>query len=126
METATFELRQEPLPELHTVIVKLSGSIDAHNAPRLEQALTEVVEAGVRNVILDLSDLQYISSAGLGVFMVLYEDVEDRGGKVVFAALPPKVHTVFDLLGFTQLFPFFTTVEEARQYLMGQRGGADD
>ncbi len=124
MESAAFEHTVQPLTEHNGVLVALKGSIDAHNAPQLEQVMRELIEQGNRNIILDLSQLQYISSAGLGVFMVLYEEVQEQGGNVLFAALPEKVLTVFDLLGFTQLFQFFPTVTEAQRYLTSEQSEA--
>jgi anti-sigma B factor antagonist len=64
-------------------------------------------------VIVDFEHLDYISSAGLGVFMVFIEDIRKQGGDILLAAMRDNVFSVFDLLGFQVLFRIFPTVDEA-------------
>ena len=74
------------------------------------------------DALLDLSGLEYISSAGLGVFMAFIEPLREQGGDIKIAALQPRVYNVFDLLGFPMLFDIVDTEEEAlKRFENGER-----
>ncbi|MES2766052.1 MAG: STAS domain-containing protein [Bacteroidota bacterium] len=91
----------------------LRGYLDAHTAPQLESALGNLVEKGKNKVVVNFNDLDYISSAGLGVFMVFIEDVRAAGGDIKLSEMKPKVYNVFDLLGFPLLFEIYNADGEA-------------
>lgn len=94
-------------------VVRLMGYLDAHTATRLEETIQGVIVGGCNRIVVDFAELEYISSAGLGVFMVFIEGVRTSGGDIKLAAMKPKVFTVFDLLGFPVLFEIHPTVELA-------------
>jgi len=94
-------------------ILDLHGELDAHTASDLEEAIQECHAAGSVNLLINGKDLQYISSAGLGVFMAYVEEIRDDGGDIKIANLQPKVYNVFDLLGFPVLFDICESEDEA-------------
>lgn len=94
-------------------IVHLHGYLDAHTASQFERDLRSVIEQGVTHVIVDFEHLDYISSAGLGVFMVFIEDIRRNNGDILLAAMRDNVFSVFDLLGFQILFRIFPSVDDA-------------
>lgn len=96
-------------------VVYLKGYLDAHTAPDFENALQQLVDEERFRIVVNLSDLNYISSAGLGVFMGFIEDVRTKGGDIKLAELSDKVFRVFDLLGFPVLYEIFPSEEEAVQ-----------
>lgn len=85
-------------------VLSISGELDAHTAPELEKALQELIAAKQHQIIVNFSNLMYISSAGLGVFMAYIEDVRELGGDIKLSNMSPKVYNVFDLLGFPTLY----------------------
>jgi anti-sigma B factor antagonist len=85
-------------------IITLAGFVDAHTAPEFENALQAEIEAGRHFIIVDCEKLNYISSAGLGVFMSFIEEVRERGGDIKICGLMPKVKHTFEILGFQDLF----------------------
>ena len=91
----------------------LNGFLDAHTAPQLESAIAVAISEGKHKIVVNFQDLEYISSAGLGVFMVFIEEVRATGGDIKLAAMKQKVYTVFDLLGFPMLFDITETEQEA-------------
>ena len=93
----------------------LKGELDAHTASELEAALQKCLDEQHSRIIVHGGDLQYISSAGLGVFMAYIEEVREQGGDIKIAALQPRVYNVFDLLGFPVLFDITSTEDEAVQ-----------
>jgi anti-sigma B factor antagonist len=82
----------------------LKGFLDAHTAPELETEIGKLIKNGQNKILVVFRDLDYISSAGLGVFMAFIEEVRDSGGDIKLANMKPKVFSVFDLLGFPMLF----------------------
>lgn len=103
------------------VIVELHGYLDAHTASEFERELRILIQGGASRIIVDFSDLEYISSAGLGVFMVFIEDVRRDHGDILLAAMREHVFSVFDLLGFHVLFTITATVDEAQQEFQSRR-----
>ncbi len=95
------------------LVLALQGELDAHTASELEAAIRKCQEENSYQIIVNGENLQYISSAGLGVFMAHIEEVRENGGDIKIAALQPKVFNVFDLLGFPMLFDIVETEAEA-------------
>lgn len=96
-------------------VLELKGELDAHTAPDLEAAIQKCIKDGNTRIIVNGANLQYISSAGLGVFMAFIEEIREQGGDIKIAALQPKVFNVFDLLGFPVLFDIVESEEEAAE-----------
>lgn len=94
-------------------VLDLKGELDAHTASELEAAIQKCQGEDRYQIIVNGQDLQYISSAGLGVFMAYIEEIREKAGDIKIAALQPKVFNVFDLLGFPMLFDVLETEEEA-------------
>lgn len=102
MPEANFEISKQTREGIDCIYLK--GYLDAHTAPELESVISESVTGGVSKIIINFRDLDYISSAGLGVFMAFIEDVREKGGDIKMAEMKPRVFNVFDLLGFPVLF----------------------
>lgn len=94
-------------------VLDLTGELDAHTAGEFEAALQKCLDEGHTRLVVSGRDLQYISSAGLGVFMAFVEPIREAGGDIKVAALQPRVFNVFDLLGFPLLFDIVETEEAA-------------
>lgn len=106
-----FTVKRKELEDVS--IVYLNGYLDAHTAPDFENALQELVDEDRVRIVVNLSELNYISSAGLGVFMGFIEDIRSKGGDIKLAEPTEKVYRVFDLLGFPVLYEIFKTEDEA-------------
>ncbi len=94
-------------------VLDLKGELDAHTASELEAAIQKCSDDSHFQIVVNGQNLQYISSAGLGVFMAYIEDVREKGGDIKIAALQPKVFNVFDLLGFPMLFDIVESEDDA-------------
>lgn len=81
-------------------VLELKGYLDAHTAPKLEEAFQNLLKSQRFKIVVNCKDLSYISSAGLGVFMAFIEDVRNNKGDIKLTNMTPKVYNVFDLLGF--------------------------
>jgi anti-sigma B factor antagonist len=91
----------------------LKGFLDAHTAPELENSMSELIKEGSKNILVNFKELEYISSAGLGVFMEFIEDLRKTGGDIKMAEMQAKVFSVFDLLGFPMLFDILSNQDDA-------------
>jgi anti-sigma B factor antagonist len=105
-------------------VLELKGELDAHTASELEAAIQKCQQEQNHQIIVNGENLQYISSAGLGVFMAYIEEVRENGGDIKIASLQPKVYNVFDLLGFPMLFDIVATEDEA--FANFQKNGTND
>ena len=94
-------------------IVNLKGFLDAHTASILEITLSNQIEKNKYKIVVNFSNLTYISSAGLGVFMAFIEKVRENGGDIKLSSMSDKVFNIFDLLGFPLLYEIFNSEEEA-------------
>lgn len=81
-------------------IVNLKGMLNNTTAPGLESELLGLVDHGARQLLLDFSQVDYVSSAGLRVTLVLAKRLEQEAGRLVLCAMQPQVHEVFDISGF--------------------------
>ncbi|MDD3125614.1 MAG: STAS domain-containing protein [Candidatus Kapabacteria bacterium] len=106
----SFEVKNAKCGEIQ--IISPCGYLDAHTAPELENAIRTAIDAGEKFLLVDFESLDYISSAGLGVFMAFIEDIREIGGDIKMSSLKQKVYAVFDLLGFPILFDILPTKQE--------------
>lgn len=94
-------------------VIELKGFLDAHTAPQLENSFIDLINKKRYKIIVNFKNLEYISSAGLGVFMAFVETVRDNGGDIKMTNMTTKVYNIFDLLGFPLLYQIFETEVEA-------------
>lgn len=99
-------------------ILQLSGEVDASNSVDLDAAIQEMLSEGVNRILVDGSNLEYISSAGLGVFMSYLEEFQENGIQLVIFGLLEKVQQVFVILGLNKLITIRPNREEALQAIV--------
>jgi len=86
------------------VCIDLSGFLDAHNYAKLENTFAENFKESRFRYVVDLSRLEYISSAGAGVFIGAASTCQDNAGNIVLVRPSPEVEEIFELLGVYQIF----------------------
>jgi len=94
-------------------VLELSGELDAHTASQLENSLKNLIDNDKHQIIVNCQQLDYIASAGLGVFMAYIEDVRSLGGDIKLTNMNSKVYNVFDLLGFPTLYDILEEESDA-------------
>jgi anti-sigma B factor antagonist len=94
------------------VRVSVNGKMDAVTAPDFESAFTDIVAQGDLKFLVDLSSLEYISSAGLRAILVVAKRLKERDGEMLFVGLQGNVRDVFKISGFYSLFRIFGTEDE--------------
>lgn len=95
------------------VAVAPAGRIDTTTAPALEQHLIGLLAAGERRIVVDFAGVDYISSAGLRVFLLAAKKSRAANGKVVLSSLKSHIMEVFDIAGFSSILPIYATRDEA-------------
>jgi stage II sporulation protein AA (anti-sigma F factor antagonist) len=94
-------------------VVAPVGRIDTTTSGAVEDALRSTVNEGGRDIVVDFDRVDYISSAGLRVFLVLAKRLRDLRGRLVLCAMPEPVRQVFHLAGFMPLFDIERTRDAA-------------
>ena len=97
--------------------VFLKGRIDSYNSEFFQDRLDKILEYGIVKIIFRCSGLDYVSSSGLGAFVVEHKKFTSKQGIFVFTELKPKVYEVFQLLGFHRLFCIATDTVDAGYFL---------
>lgn len=95
------------------MVLTIEGRLDSITSGTLEKVFLTIIEAGEKNIVVDCTDMDYISSAGLRVLLMAAKRTTKLGGKVVLAALCDNVQEVFDIAGFTSIFTITGSQEEA-------------
>ena len=106
-----FEVTREDRPGIS--ILRLKGFLDAHTAPQFEEAIQQLLIENRFKIVVSMAELNYISSAGLGVFMGFIEEIREKEGDIKLSNMSEKVYKVFDLLGFPALYQIFIEENEA-------------
>ena len=99
-----------------TLVIMPAGRLDHDNCDEFRAGLQPHVDSGARDgrgIVLDLSGLEYISSAGLRCFMLSAREARNQGGRVLLAALRPVVAEIFQISRFNMLFEIHPSVRDA-------------
>ena len=94
-------------------VVSLRGEIDVYTAPRLRQALIDLVEQGSKDILVDMSRVDFLDSTGLGVLVGGLKRVKANDGSLEIVATSDRILKIFDITGLSKVFPMHTSVEEA-------------
>ena len=98
-----------------TPVVSVSGRIDAASAPTLEKSLVETVEGHEADLILDLENVDYVSSAGLSVMLITAQALAHKSKTLYVAAANGDVIEIIKLTGVDRLISLSDTVDQASE-----------
>ena len=97
--------------------ISLAGSLDTDTAPQLETRIDESIDSSVTTLILDMKDLEFLSSAGLGVIFMTMKELNNRQGKIMLINLQPQIQRVFEIIKAMDGMNIFKDREEMDSYL---------
>ena len=103
------------------VTVTLTGSLDTATAPELERQLAPVLAEPVKDIVFDLAQLKFISSAGLRVFSSTRKTLKERGGQASFIRMQPQILEVFEIMKSLPGVAVFKDVAELDRYLAARQ-----
>jgi anti-anti-sigma factor len=95
------------------LIVPLDGRLDAVDAPDMSRFILGLIDAGNKKLVIDLTRLDYISSAGLQVFVQVAKRLRTEGGELRLCAPSEQVRRVFDIAGLSLRMDMLASVDEA-------------
>jgi anti-sigma B factor antagonist len=96
-----------------TNVLPLAGEIDLHVSPIIRRSLNRMIAKKPNQLVVDLSRVSYIDSAGLGAVIEAMREVEAYGGKFALAGLQETVRSIFKMLRLDQVFLIFPDVDAA-------------
>jgi anti-sigma B factor antagonist len=97
----------------HISIIKVGGYIDTTTSSELERALDSLLKQGRFYIVVDLGNVDYISSAGWGIFISEIKSIRENGGDLKLVRMVPDVYEIFELLEFHHILDVYDKVEEA-------------
>ena len=94
-------------------IISLNGRLNVTTTAELEKAFNKLFEENATKIIVDCRELEYISSAGLRVLLAAAKQFKKISGNIALSGLTQSVKQVFEISGFTTIFPIYATRDEA-------------
>ncbi len=94
-------------------LFRVRGYVDTTTSPELQRMLTEIIHDGVTQIIIDLGAVNYVSSAGWGVFVGEIRGLREQGGDLKIIQMIPEVNEVFEMLEFNRILTCYDSLEEA-------------
>ena len=94
-------------------VLEFEGKLDTHTFPHAQDQLSELIEKGEMKILVNLDKLDYISSAGLRVFLIAAKQLKPDGGEIRICSLNGVVKEVFDISGFATIFKVFGSEADA-------------
>ena len=108
-------------PQSGAVTINLIGSLDTATAPELERQLAATLGGSVKDLVFDLAQLKFISSAGLRVFASTRKTMKERGGQTSFVHMQPQILEVFEIIKSLPGVAIFKDVGELDRYLAARQ-----
>jgi len=94
-------------------VIKVGGYIDTTTSAELEHSLEQLLDLNSNNIVIDLGNVDYISSAGWGIFISEIKGIRERGGDLKLVGMIPDVYEVFELLEFHYILKAFDSLDDA-------------
>ncbi|KMY52810.1 metal ABC transporter ATPase [Bacillus sp. FJAT-27231] len=91
--------------------VRIAGEIDAYTAPKLRETVFPYTEKETSNIVVDLSEVSYMDSTGLGVFVGLFKSLNANGGTLQLIGLSERLRRLFDITGLADIMNINSEVE---------------
>jgi anti-sigma B factor antagonist len=92
----------------HCTLIAVKGRVDSSTAPNFNQALDGIMEKSIYKIVVDMSALEYMSSAGFRALLATQRECKRYNrGEVVLSMVPERIREALELAGFTELFKSF-------------------
>lgn len=113
VETYGGAIEVEIRPRGPTTVVRLRGSLTEATRAGVKARFEEALSAGPARMVVSMAGVEYVSSAGLGLFLSVLKRARILGCEMVLAALTPGIQELFAITRLTKVFPLHATEEEA-------------
>lgn len=105
----------------HTV-VSVAGEIDVYTAPQLRVKLVDLVDAGDRHLVVDMRNVDFLDSTGLGVLVGTLKRVKAANGSLALVCTQERIVKIFRITGLERVFTIASSVEDAIDVALGDAG----
>ncbi len=112
-----FVVELVPCTIVGAAVLRPVGSIDASAAPVLESHFKSLSEQGTKNIVVDFSKSDFISSAGIGIFLGTVSFLRETGGNIYFLDTPPHIDEVFELINLKSFFKTIDSIDEVERLI---------
>jgi stage II sporulation protein AA (anti-sigma F factor antagonist) len=100
------------------LIIRLVGELDHHTAEQLRSKVEEKMDQhGIKHILLNLKDLTFMDSSGLGVILGRYKRVTQLGGQMIICAISPSIYRLFELSGMFKILKIVDSEQQALEVL---------
>ena len=96
-----------------TVLSLKEDRLDAHNSGELKDRILKILEEGGRDLVIDLDQVQFVDSSGLGALLSGYKNASLRSSGFALAGLQPRVRSMFELTRLHRVFEIYPSLQEA-------------
>jgi stage II sporulation protein AA (anti-sigma F factor antagonist) len=109
--------------EGQALIATLRGELDLHTSPDFKEEIMKLIATHphIKHLIIDVKELYFIDSSGLGVILGRYRDLEERGGQLFFVQANPQIKRVLQMSGFQKISEFANSAADALELVKGGR-----
>ncbi|MBL7960050.1 anti-sigma factor antagonist [bacterium] len=105
-------------------VIKVGGYIDTTTSSELERSLSSLLKKNQFRIVVDLGDVDYISSAGWGIFISEIKGIKENNGDLKLVRMIPEVYEVFELLEFHYILKAYDTIDDAVDAFVKESGGS--
>ncbi|MCD4772854.1 MAG: STAS domain-containing protein [Bacteroidales bacterium] len=105
------EIKEQKIKDV--IVLEILGRVDTTNYGKLEGVLSDYIAKNEKNIIIDCSEMDYISSSGLRVFLTGFKKINAINGNYFLCGLQDNIQEIFEISGFTSIFKIFTNQENA-------------
>ncbi|WP_202076821.1 anti-sigma F factor antagonist [Caldalkalibacillus salinus] len=100
------------------LIIRLVGELDHHTAEKLRVQVEDKIEThGIRHILLNVAELDFMDSSGLGVILGRYKQIQQKEGQMIICAISPTIYRLFELSGLFKILKIVDSEQEALQAL---------
>jgi anti-sigma B factor antagonist len=93
-------------------VLGIKGSLDAHSTPQFDKEIKGFL-GKTKKIIIDMTGVDYIATAGLGVLIASFNDAKSAGGNIIISGMSEKIRHVFETMGFTKVLTIADSVSKA-------------
>ena len=98
-------------------VVDLNGEIDVYTSPKVKETLSDLIDKGHYSLVINLENVRYIDSTGLGVLIGGLKRVREHSGSVHLVCTNPQIKKIFDITGLAKIFGIFDSEQKACESL---------
>ena len=107
-----FHIQDEEI-DADTHVIELGGEIDLYTAPEFKERMVELIEAGKKHIVVDLTKATFIDSTTLGVLVGGVKRLRPSGGALALVCTDQNITKIFEITGLDRVFPIHETREAA-------------